>query len=191
MLCPDEGMSSAITTDRLILRRPTAGDTEAIFQRYASDPQVTHYLAWPRHRTLDDTRGFLAFSDSEWRRWPAGPFLAISQRDGSLLGSTGLAFETPRTATTGYVLARQAWGQGYATECLLAMVTLARRLGIEHLSAHCHVEHVMSHRVLEKGGFECHGRVPRHSIFPNLDADTPLDVLTYSLELTPTPPDTI
>jgi len=39
-----------IETARLVLRRPTAADAEAIFNRYAGDSDVTRYLAWPRHR---------------------------------------------------------------------------------------------------------------------------------------------
>ena len=54
-----------IETARLILRRPRAADAPAIFSRYASDVEVTKYLAWRRHRQLSDTAAFLAFSDDE------------------------------------------------------------------------------------------------------------------------------
>ena len=37
-----------VETERLVLRRPTAADAPAIFARYASDPEVTRYMAWPR-----------------------------------------------------------------------------------------------------------------------------------------------
>ena len=109
------------TTPRLRLRPPHAGDAQAIFDRYACDPRVTRYLGWPTHRTVADTEGFLAFCAAEWARWPAGPFLIESRADGALLGSTGLGFETPQQAATGYVLAHDAWGFGYATEALTAM----------------------------------------------------------------------
>src|SRR5438876_12388274 len=45
-----------IDTPRLILRRPRASDAEAIFSRYASDPDVTRYVGWPAHKSVDDTR---------------------------------------------------------------------------------------------------------------------------------------
>ena len=45
---------------------------------------------------------------------------------------------------TGYVLAKDAWGQGYATEALRAMVNVARGIGIVSLSALCHPEHQAS-----------------------------------------------
>jgi RimJ/RimL family protein N-acetyltransferase len=91
------------------------------------------------------------FSDSEWQRSSACPYLITSRTDERLLGSTGLVVETPHRAMTGYVLARDAWGQGFATEALLAMVELAERIGIARLYALCHPEHASSWRVLDDG----------------------------------------
>ena len=63
-----------LETERLLLRRPRQADEPAIFSRYASDPEATRYMAWPTHRSLDDTRAFLDLSDDVWARWPeAGP----------------------------------------------------------------------------------------------------------------------
>ena len=115
-------------TDRLLLRKPSPADADAIFDRYSSDPRVTRYLGWPRHTSVNDARGFLAFSDAEWQKWPAGPYLIESLADRRLLGGTGFTFETPRVAVTGYVLAQDAWGVGYATEALAAIVAIAGTL---------------------------------------------------------------
>src|SRR5437588_1939757 len=104
-----------VETPRLILRKPVPQDAEAIFARYAGDPEVTRLLGWPRHTSISMTRAFLEFSDREWERWPTGPCLVESRHDGALLGSTGLGFDTPDRAATGYVFARDGWGRGYAT----------------------------------------------------------------------------
>jgi len=169
-----------IETERLILRRPVATDAPAIYERYAADPEATRYLAWPRHRSIDDTRGFLSFSDHEWQRAAAGPFVIVSRDDGRLLGGTGLTFETPSRASTGYVITRDEWGRGYATEALGAMTGLARQLGVIRLYAICHASHRASARVLEKGGFTLEGCLRAHSAFPNLDAGALQDVLLYA-----------
>jgi RimJ/RimL family protein N-acetyltransferase len=124
-----------VVTRRLVLRRPRPDDAGAIFARYARDPEVTRWLAWPRHASLDDTRAFLAWSDAEWERWPAGPYLVEAREGGALLGSTGLAFETARRASTGYVFARDAWGRGFATEAVEALVERARAAGVVRLHA--------------------------------------------------------
>jgi ribosomal-protein-alanine N-acetyltransferase len=175
--------SERIETARLALQRPQMGDLEAIFSRYASDPDVTLFMSWPRHRSLADTQAFLAFSDAEWNRWLAGPYLVRSRADGTLLGSTGLAFETPFRASTGYVFARDAWGKGYATEALQAMVEIARKAGVRRLYAICHTEHRASWRVLEKCGFLREGVLHRYTEFPNLKPGELFDVFSYGVVL--------
>ncbi len=172
-----------LDTARLILRRPELTDARAIFDRYASDPEVTRYLGWPRHRTVDETKAFLQFSDAEWQRWPAGPYLIFSRADGQLLGSTGLGFETAQDAMTGYVLATDAWGKGYATEALAAMIDVARQTGVIRLSALCHPEHRASQRVLEKNGFVRGDPQTRRVTFPNLVGGIEEDAFCYALSL--------
>jgi ribosomal-protein-alanine N-acetyltransferase len=172
-----------IETARLLLRRPRAVDAAAIFERYAGDPEATRYMAWPTHRTIDDTHAFLTFSDGEWAHWPAGPYLIYSRADRRMLGSTGYAFEARDRAITGYILARDAWGHGYATEALQAMIELAPRLGIRRLSAAVHATHHPSAHVLEKCGFRREALLPRFMVFPNLGSHGPEDVLSYALEI--------
>ncbi len=170
-------------TDRLVLRRPRASDAEAVFTRFAADREVTRYMSWPTHRSLEDTRAFLAFSDAEWNRWPAGPYLIVDRRDLTLLGSTGFTFETSYRAATGYILAHEVWGRGYATEALQAMVNLAPSLGVRRLQALCHAEHQASWRVLEKCGFEREGTLRRFCEFPNVNPVEPSDVFCYAIVL--------
>jgi len=175
-----------IETDRLLLRRPRPAYAVGIFSRFASDPGVTRFMSWPCHRTLADTEAFLSWSDADWDRWPAGSYLIFAKdRPGLLLGSTGLSFQDPHRAITGYILARDAWGQGYATEALLAMVELAQRLGVRRLEAACHIDHTASAHVLEKGGFHCGGILREHGRFPNLDPGKLFDVREYVREFKP------
>jgi len=99
---------------------------------------------------------------------------------GRLLGSTGLAFEAPTIAATGYVLARDAWGQGYATEALSAIVELALAVGVRRLYAVCHADHLRSIHVLEKCGFHLEQRLDCE--FPNLDGGCRTNCVRYVRE---------
>src|SRR5262245_29455034 len=125
-MVPGTMAAETVQTARLLLARPRAEDADAIIRRYAADPEVTRHVGCPRHTTVDDTRGFLAFSDAHWQQWQAGPYLVWSRADGALLGSTGLMFETPDRAMTGYVFAADARGRGYATEAVAAIVDVSR-----------------------------------------------------------------
>ena len=172
-----------VQTPRLILSAPTAADAELVFQRYASDDNVTRYVGWPTHRTVADTQGFLAFSAAQWAQEGAGPYLIWARADGQLLGSTGIGLEADGQAVTGYVLATDAWGKGYATEALAAVVDVATDIGVRQLYALCHSQHRASSRVLEKCGFSRDGSWDRPLEFPNLAARQPQDVLCYRRSL--------
>ena len=49
-----------IETERLILRRFRLEDAQAMYDRWASDPEVTRFLTWPPHASADSTRQLLA-----------------------------------------------------------------------------------------------------------------------------------
>jgi ribosomal-protein-alanine N-acetyltransferase len=171
---------ATIETARLVLRRPAARDAAAVFARYASDPAVTRFLGWPTHRCLADTRTFLAGCDEEWQQRRVGPYLIHCRETGRLLGSTALSLESARQAAAGYVLARDAWGQGYATEALRTMRDLAYRLGVHRLYAICHPVHHASRRVMEKGGLRREGILYARAHFPNYEPGIAKDVLCYA-----------
>jgi len=175
----------SIETARLLLRRPVPRDAQTIYRCYAGDPEVTRYLSWPTHNSVVDAYAFLEWSDAEWERWPVGPYL-IFARDGRFckaLGGVGLTFHDTETVYAGYALARNAWGRGFATEALSALVEVARQIHIQRLQAICHVEHAASARVLEKCGFERQGVLAKHTVFPNLVPHLRADVLSYAVQL--------
>ncbi|MDN5917234.1 MAG: GNAT family N-acetyltransferase [Pseudonocardia sp.] len=167
--------SEELTTARLVLRRPRPADAGSILKRYAADPEVTRFLAWPRHRSLQDSLAFVRWSDEVWSTAPVGPYL-ILDGERELVGSTGLDIETPWRAATGFVLARAAWGHGYATEVAAAMAELAASIGLVRVYALCHIDNRASAHVLAKVGFTREGVLHRHVILPNLDPQVPCDV---------------
>jgi ribosomal-protein-alanine N-acetyltransferase len=172
-----------VDTPRLTLSAPAATHAELIFQRYAGDDNVTRYVGWPTHRTVADTQGFLAFSAAQWERDGVGPYLIWARAGGQLLGGTGLGLEPDGQASTGYVLAADAWGKGYATEALIAMVEVATGIAVRQLYALCHPQHRASRRVLEKCGFARDARWHSPVEFPNLAPGKPEDALCYRRSL--------
>ena len=170
-----------------MLRRPRHSDETAVFSRYGSDPEVTRYMSFPTHRSIADARTFVDWCDTLWARWPtAGPLLVFARDGVTLLGGAGIVNDTDTVAQIGYILARDAWGFGYATEALLASVEAARRAGVRRLEAGVHVDHRASRRVLEKGGFVCERVRPgRPTDFPNLPPSATRDAALYALNLQP------
>jgi RimJ/RimL family protein N-acetyltransferase len=152
-----------------------------MFARFASDPEVTRYVGWRTHTSIATTKQFVQFSADQWDRDGVGAYLIWSRADGALLGSTGLALDASGSAMTGYVLAKDAWGHGFATETLLAMIQTAEASGIPRLYAFCHPDHTASQHVLEKCRFERDPRLTEPIEFPNLAPGLRSPVLRYSL----------
>ena len=48
-----------IETHRLILRPFRPADAEDMFSNWASDPEVTRFLTWPAHSSIEVTRWVL------------------------------------------------------------------------------------------------------------------------------------
>lgn len=159
---------NAITTERLLLNAPAFDDAKAIFETYASDPAVTTYVGWPRHRNIDDSIAFIECANAEWSRSSIGPYLIRDRKDGTLLGSTGISCTGKGDAMTGYVLAEANWGKGFATEVVHAMIAVARQLDLLTLFALCHPAHSASCRVLEKTGFRLDSTWSETITFPNV-----------------------
>ena len=171
-----------VETERLVLRRPRVSDEPAVFSRYAADPEVTRYMAFPTHRSLHDTHAYVQWSDSMWAQWPlAGPYLVFARDGVTLLGGAGIVNDSETLAQIGYILARDAWGRGYASEALMASIETARLAGVRRLEAGVHVDHQVSRRVLEKAGFAHEGT--RQGVFPNLPPDVTRDAALYALAL--------
>lgn len=179
-LCTSLRAPGTLETERLVLRRPGAVDAPAVFARYAGDPAVTRYLGWRTHTSVTDTQIFLACCDTEWRQTGVGPYLIESRETGDLLGSASLRMVSSQQAAAGYVLARDAWGRGYATEALHAVRGLALRLGVLRVTATCHPDHRASVRVMQKCGFTREGVLRGHAQFPNLAPGVAGDVLCYA-----------
>ena len=176
----NSSIPETIETERLILRRPRIGDAREVFDRYAKDPDVTKYMSWPTHRSIEVTERVVEFWVEQWQGPKGGAYLITDRTTNKILGSTGFDLMKPYVASTGYVLAKNEWGKGYATEALAAIVEVARSDGTQRLFAYCHYEHQNSAHVLEKCDFEFEGRLRNYMEFPNLLPGEVSDVLLYA-----------
>jgi RimJ/RimL family protein N-acetyltransferase len=103
------------TTDRLLLR-PFRDEDLPDWAAMNADPEVMQYLGQPLSRAQSDR--IAEGVNAQYVAEGIG-FLAIERRsDGALLGAGGLQREPwyPDDMELGWRLAREYWGQGYATE---------------------------------------------------------------------------
>jgi len=149
-------------TPRLLLRPGFPEDAPALAAAI-SDEAIARNLAtvpWPYR--VRDAEAFLASP-----RDPILPSLLVFERtDGAprLIGSCGLGRRRSGAVELGYWIARGYWAQGFATEACLALVDMAKALGLGSLEGSHFVDNPASGRVLEKLGFEPLGIIaPRMS----------------------------
>ena len=138
-------------TERLLLRPGWAEDAPALAQAISDEMIVRNLATAPWPYGLRDAEAFLAQP-----RDPALPsFLIFERTDGAprLVGSCGLGRRPSGAVELGYWIARQHWGQGFATEAALALIEIARALGLTQLEGSHFLDNPASGRVLEKLGF--------------------------------------
>jgi RimJ/RimL family protein N-acetyltransferase len=122
-------MDVYLETDRLVLRRFTAGDVPLLVELDA-DPEVTRYInggeATPLERVRDEIMPRLL---GHYEAWPGyGVFAAVEKAGGEFVGWFALrpeASDPDGDPELGYRLRRGSWGLGYATEGSLALVRQA------------------------------------------------------------------
>ena len=150
-------MDVYLETERLILRRFTAGDLDDLVALDA-DPAVMRYINGGRPTPCEEMRDdylphWLAYYDrgDAWGFWAA-----IDRSTGTFLGWFHLRpqrEDPPDEPELGYRLGRDAWGKGYATEGSRALVRKAfEELGASRVYATTMAVNEASWRVMEKAG---------------------------------------
>lgn len=139
-------------TARLLLRPGWAEDAPALATAIGDELIVRNLATAPWPYRLRDAEAFLAQP-----RDPVLPSFLIFERTDAqprLLGACGLGRRPSGAVEMGYWVARPFWGRGVATEASVALLDIARTLGLPQLQASHFLDNPASGRVLEKLGFE-------------------------------------
>ena len=172
--------NTELFTDRLMLRPPRLEDAAMAFQRYASDPIVTHFLHRKIHRTVDETAAFLSQRINAIASSGGGRWAICLKGDDSIWGSIAASIDG-HVADVGYLLSPQLWGKGLMTEALKAVVSeLWNHDALWRIQATCHIDNLASARVLENCGFEREGLMRRLTVMPQI-SKIPQDCYLFAL----------
>lgn len=178
------GVTMITTTDRLILRKFSENDADAV-HAYASDPEVCRYTDFGPN-SWEETVAFVTMAMG--RAPDSLSDLAITLRSThEVIGGCGAFIpkgeepdERPHVREIGYVLRRDLWGQGLVTEAATALVSLLKATGsVTRVEARCRPENLASARVMEKLGMRFEFLLERDYECKGVWVDSHL----YSLEL--------
>ena len=140
-----------LSTERLLLRRPTMADLGAFFE-IMSNPSAMRYWSTLPHADPDVTRHWLAAMVE--REKIGGQHFAI-ELDGRLIGEVGAG----RLPEFGFIIHPDHWGRGFATEASRAAIAhIFAATAARELRADVDPRNAGSLKVLEHLGFRETGR---------------------------------
>ena len=146
-----------IETPRLILRRFEASDAQAMFDNWASDPDVTKYLTWPAHGSIDITKWVLNdwishYEEDTYYQW------AIVPKDfGEPIGSISVVGRNDDVEMVhiGYCIGKAWWHRGIMTETLRAVLDFFfEDVGVNRVETRHDPNNPHSGAVMRKCGME-------------------------------------
>lgn len=121
-----------LETDRLILRKFIIDDAAAMYNNWTSDPDVTKYLMWPYHKTIEISKAVL----TDWIN-------QYSKED---------SIEMVRI---GYRIGKKWWKQGITSEALTAIVKFFfEEVGINRIETRHDSKNPNSGKVMMKCGLK-------------------------------------
>lgn len=177
----ETGPVVTLVSDRLVLRPFRASDGDGL-ATFLTDPDV---LRFEPYGAFDPAE----CADEAARRAQNADFRAVCLRAGSsdLIGSLWFHRTEPdayRTWELGYVFARSAWHQGYATEaCRRVLDHAFADLGAHRVVAHCDPRNTPSWRLLARLGMRREAHHRSAATFADDDAGRPVwhDAYVYAV----------
>lgn len=150
-----------LETDRLFLRPFAISDAQAMFDNWASDPEVTRYLIWPTHTSIEVTQSVLSdwcshYSENTFYQWAIVPKSTHNAPIGSI--STVHIDESIQMVHIGYCIGRAWWRQGITSEALLRLLPFFfEEVGVQRIESRHDPRNPYSGAVMKKCGMKYEG----------------------------------
>ena len=144
-----------LETQRLRLRRLQSKDLPLYFSRLWSREDIARHMLWEPHKTLEESAASLQKAIQRYETGEAIRFCIALKDTDALIGIIDLLRfdEKNRTCSFAYMIAREFWDRGFATEAVKAAFAFAfDTLGIEAITADHFAENPASGAVMEKAG---------------------------------------
>ncbi|HEY8680325.1 MAG TPA: GNAT family N-acetyltransferase [Candidatus Dormibacteraeota bacterium] len=142
-----------LETERLLLRQFLETDVD-LYARICADPEVMRYIGDGSTLTREETWRSVAGALGHWVLRGYGLYAVEEKATGTFIGRIGLINpEGWPGLEAGWLLGRQQWGRGYATEGAKAVVRMAyESVAATHLISLIRPDNLASIRVAEKLG---------------------------------------
>ena len=149
-----------IQTPRLILRRAVREDANAMFNNWASDPQVTKYLTWPPHCSVAESDMVIGSWIQGYEKDSYYQWMIELKQLGQPIGSISVVRQNDlvEEAEIGYCIGRNWWHKGIMSEALSAVIDfLFAEVGMNRVAARHDPNNPHSGGVMRKCGMKYEG----------------------------------
>lgn len=175
MLQPNFNPFPELATERLILRRITADDTNEIF-RLRSDEQVMKYIDKERAASLKDAEIFFnLINDSANANTGITWAIALKQSPDKMIGNIGFwrLIKEHYRAEIGYMLHPDFWKKGIMKEALAEVIDFGfNEMKLHSIEAQINTGNTASAHILESVGFIKEAHFKENYFFQGIFSDT-------------------
>ena len=156
--------TKCLETERLILRRFTLADAEAMYRNWASDDAVTRFLTWPTHSDVEISAMVLSDWVSHYEEENYYQWAIVPKEFGQPIGSIAAVRirENVASVEIGYCIGRAWWHRGIMTEALDAIIRFfMKEVGANRVEARHDPNNPHSGGVMRKCGMIYEGTLRR------------------------------
>jgi len=148
--------NSKIITKRLILRKPSRTDRQALFEIHG-DPNTNRFNPYGPHKSVEESETMLRKWLEHWQKYDFGYWVITTRTEPhKIIGCGGLMYKQiahARRANLYFRFRTSAWGKGYATEMAKMSQQLGfKKLGLQQIAALVRPDNKPSIRLLERLG---------------------------------------
>jgi ribosomal-protein-alanine N-acetyltransferase len=151
-----------LETERLILRKFTLDDADAMFSNWASDPEVAKYMRWDAHKNIDETKNVLLKRIERYSSLSTYHWAIVLKDADMLIGNIVIMIsnEYDMCGEAAYCIGRQYWSQGVITEALKAVLKFGlTEVSFNRIEAYHSVNNIASGKVMKNAGMKYEGRM--------------------------------
>ena len=150
-----------IETGRLVLRRFSVHDAEAMYRNWTTDPEVTRFLTWPVHDSVETSKAILkewvaSYSKKDYYQWA----IILKENGNEPIGSIAAVGMNDDLSMVhiGYCLGRAWWHQGIMSEALKAVMDFFfDTVGVNRIESRHDPRNPHSGMVMKKCGMKYEG----------------------------------
>ncbi len=143
------------TTDRLLARRLTKNDVDAMLAIYG-DAETVRFVGNSERLTRESCGYWVEVTDRNFEKRGYGMVAFADRETGEVIGCGGIVHPDQQPeAEIKYAFRRDQWGRGYASEAIAGLIRFARESwGVGRILATVFPENLASQKVLVNLGFK-------------------------------------